>query len=161
MCSALCVRHVQTLFKDARPAGQASQATGTCSWQVYKFERLQPLSYYASAEQRSSPAGAGLFWRADPGQEALVARCRMLRCAQPPVWGCNTGDVPGLATQLAGRRGYVLGRRHWSGGPGRKLPRAQVRAMPLSGFLCTPELRRAPGHSRSTSVRVTDGLAAH
>ena len=51
--------------------GRASQA--------YKFERLQPLSYYASAEQRGAAAGAGLFWRVDPEQEALAARCRMLR----------------------------------------------------------------------------------
>ena len=47
---------------------------------MYKFERLQPLSYYASAEQRGAVGGVGLFWR-DPQQEALAARCRMLRCA--------------------------------------------------------------------------------
>lgn len=103
MCSALCVRHVQTWFKNARDRWKSLPSnrhmpypTLTLTRQVYKFERLQPLSYYASAEQRSLPAGAGLFWRADPGQEALVARCRMLRCAQPAVQGCNTGGGPGF-----------------------------------------------------------------
>lgn len=56
---------------------------------MYKFERLQPLSYYASAEQRGAVGGVGLFWR-DPQQEALAARCRMLRCA--PARGVLAGD---------------------------------------------------------------------
>ena len=48
--------------------------------QVYKFERLQPLSYYAAAEQ-SQPMG-GLLWGArDNGEEALRARCQMVRQA--------------------------------------------------------------------------------
>ena len=46
--------------------------------QVYKFERLQPLSYYAAAEQ-SQPMG-GLLWGArDGGGDALRARCQMVR----------------------------------------------------------------------------------
>ena len=40
---------------------------------------MQPLSYYASAEQRAATAYGGLFWRGDPQQESLAARCRMLR----------------------------------------------------------------------------------
>ena len=64
--------------------------------QVYKFERLQPLSYYASAEQRSAVGGVGLFWR-DPQQEALAARCRMLRCAPARgvrAAGCSASRPP-------------------------------------------------------------------
>lgn len=47
--------------------------------QVYKFERLQPLSYYAAAEQ--PPQKASLPWGAKAGKEqALADRCRMVRC---------------------------------------------------------------------------------
>jgi hypothetical protein len=48
---------------------------------VYKRERLQPLSYYAHAEQ-AQPL-AGLLWGAarDAGDDALRARCQMVRRA--------------------------------------------------------------------------------
>ena len=47
--------------------------------QVYKFERLQPLSYYAAAEQ--PPPKASLPWGALSGKDqALADRCRMVRC---------------------------------------------------------------------------------
>lgn len=53
--------------------------------QVYRFERLQPLSYYAAAEQMQPMTG--LLWGAkDTGEEALRARCQMVRCASGP-WG--------------------------------------------------------------------------
>jgi len=64
--ASLCGRQ-QTKLCCGRPA------------QAYKFERMQPLSYYASAEQRAATAYGGLFWRGDPEQESLAARCRMLR----------------------------------------------------------------------------------
>ena len=54
--------------------------SGVPHWaQVYKRERLQPLSYYAHAEQAQPMAG--LLWGAarDSGDEALRARCQMVR----------------------------------------------------------------------------------
>jgi hypothetical protein len=53
------------------------------SFQVYKYERLQPLSYYAAAEQLQQPTpGLQLLWGAkEDGEEALRARCLMLRYA--------------------------------------------------------------------------------
>lgn len=48
-------------------------------WLVYKWESLQPLSFYAAAEQPGPRAG--FLWGGDPASEALRARCRMLRSA--------------------------------------------------------------------------------
>ena len=46
--------------------------------QVYKFERLQPLSYYAAADQPQQKSA--LPWGAKAGKEqALADRCRMVR----------------------------------------------------------------------------------
>lgn len=108
---ALCAPCIDLVQEGSRPLKEPPKQPAHAPWQVYKFERLQPLSYYASAEQRDSPAGAGLFWRADPGQEALVARCRMLRRARPPVQGCDTGGGHGI--------GHAVRRpaRVWSGAP--------------------------------------------
>jgi hypothetical protein len=49
--------------------------------QVYKYERLQPLSYYAAAEQVQPAPGVQLLWgqQQDRAGEALRARCAMLR----------------------------------------------------------------------------------
>ena len=47
--------------------------------QVYRFERLQPLSYYAHAEQAQPMTG--LLWGSnkDAEGEALRSRCQMVR----------------------------------------------------------------------------------
>ena len=51
--------------------------------QVYKFERLQPLSYYAAADQPQQKAA--LPWGAKAGKEqALADRCRMVRWTPAP-----------------------------------------------------------------------------
>lgn len=60
------------------PLQTGGDVCGMHCQQVYKFERLQPLSYYAAAEQ-SQPLG-GLLWGArDSGEDALRARCQMVR----------------------------------------------------------------------------------
>ena len=93
----------------------ARRSEAGCSAQVYKFERLQPLSYYASAEQRGPVGSVGLFWRGDPQQEALAARCRMLRYAPVCIMranmvGLRAGPLAGVAGMLAMReiRDHVL-----------------------------------------------------
>ncbi len=45
--------------------------------QVYKFERLQPLSYYATAEQ--PPRKGSLPWGRSGKDDILADRCRMVR----------------------------------------------------------------------------------
>ena len=49
---------------------------------MYKWENLQPLSFYPAAEQPK--LGTGLpFWGVDTEAEALRARCLMLRYMDP------------------------------------------------------------------------------
>jgi len=69
--------------------------------QAYKFERMQPLSYYASAEQRAATAYGGLFWRGDPQQESLAARCRMLRYTYS-MTRCETSIITPLTEAQQG-----------------------------------------------------------
>ena len=47
-------------------------------WLVYKWENLQPLSFYPSAQQAKISTGFS-FWGMDVEAEALRARCLMLR----------------------------------------------------------------------------------
>ena len=89
--------------------------------QVYKFERLQPLSYYAAAEQ-SQPMG-GILWGArDNGEEALRARCQMVRQAPCMFHTLTQLALPFLTTfslssvtnnfhLMRGSRGLVLPRQ--------------------------------------------------
>ncbi len=46
---------------------------------MYKFERLQPLSYYATAEQ--PPRKGALPWGRSGKDDILADRCRMVRCS--------------------------------------------------------------------------------
>lgn len=51
-------------------------------WLVYRWERMQPLSYYALAEQ-PAPPGPAFLWGKPSADESFAARCRMVRCAAP------------------------------------------------------------------------------
>lgn len=57
-------------------------------WLVYKWESLQPLTFYPAAEQPKPRTGLQL-WRVDDEADSLRARCGMLRytsCCPPD--GC-------------------------------------------------------------------------
>jgi len=82
MCGSLCIwlhgiaRTAEVLTKAEDTQGSRHNA---CTSQVFKFERLQPLSYYATADQ-PAPKPA-LPWGPRVGKdEALANRCRMVRC---------------------------------------------------------------------------------
>ncbi|CAK0745542.1 hypothetical protein CVIRNUC_001627 [Coccomyxa viridis] len=62
----------------AMNSGRQPKSTEDVLWLVYKFERLQPLSYYAAADQPQQKSA--LPWGAKAGKEqALADRCRMVR----------------------------------------------------------------------------------
>ncbi|BDA41790.1 hypothetical protein COCOBI_02-5840 [Coccomyxa sp. Obi] len=48
-------------------------------WLVYKFEKLQPLTYYAAAAQSQPTSGLGLWGPKSTEEDELRDRCRMVR----------------------------------------------------------------------------------
>ena len=61
---------------------EASTILAETLWLVYKWENLQPVSFYPAAEQPKLRTGLQ-FWAVDDETESLRARCGMLRSA---VW---------------------------------------------------------------------------
>lgn len=59
---------------------EASTILAEALWLVYKWENLQPVSFYPAAEQPKLRTGLQ-FWAVDNETESLRARCGMLRSA--------------------------------------------------------------------------------
>ena len=59
---------------------ESRTASTEALWLVYKWESLQPVTFYPAAEQPKLRTGLQ-FWAADKESDSLRARCGMLRCA--------------------------------------------------------------------------------